>query len=1074
MKPAIPSGEETQTLSIATAVVAMSEDGARALVRDGDVIRLVGGRALMPAAGVVAAVMPAGESWILTRDGGEHVLHRFDERGVPAGEETRLGALGDVVTMTSTRSGARDALIEGTRDLWVRERGGVIEVERLGERGGDRCVLLGGRGVSMRRGGAMALLRPTALPDLPLPLELASATIGGGGLVLDGTAALVVVEQGERRTALLYDLRRATVRARIRLNEARVLAIAERRGLLVLGRGNHVALLDLRAGRCVGERILPAEVAAAAMDTDGTHIIVIDTSGGVFQLGRSLMDRGSKQTGPMAAVTATEQEPQVAPAMPGDETTAMNAPIAEDAAPSAAAATTSERASTDALADSGSGSASESASGSASESESASASDSDSASVIADELTAVSSLSLLGFGLPVSPPLTGATLDAYLTDTRAWVESLCRTALAIAAGEPTDEAAAQRLAAARAAERYAAERFSRWNRRGAPHVELARELDLSPMATTILVLAAAPQIWGELARSYGRCSDDPARPLVDELLLAHLLEAPTATRSLLGRELDPDAPLIRSGAATLGRGLRPYAALAVHPAIARRLAGGQPPSDLAHRASSPRLADSRGTASEDPAAETLRTFLGPRDEIAALVRRLAPAAGDGAAHAAQGAHVRVVLRGRPGSGRRTLAAALAGRARRRLGTLTVDTAASDLEAQLAQRLRDVALRGDLPCVCLDSLPEDPALRARVRAVLDAHPGPLFLRTALAGDLPVAPGHLALALPPLTESQRRAAWQRILAEHGRDPAQAASLAARFAVGPGAMVRACADNGPDLATTLRQHRSARIEAVATRVTRLATWQDLVAPEEITDALRELSARVRHRRTVLEEWGMDSVAATAQGITALFQGGPGTGKTMAAGVIASALGYELWRVDLSKVVSKWIGETEKNLAAVFDAAEEGEIVLLFDEADSLFGKRTEVKSSHDRNANLETNYLLQRLDTFTGIAILTTNFGTAIDPAFKRRLSVHVQIPFPDEADRERLWRAHLPRTLPSAGDLGLTHLAHKYQLSGGYIRNAALRAAFLAADAGSALTSEHLHRAVALEYQRTGKLGEGRLE
>src|SRR4029079_19205109 len=212
------------------------------------------------------------------------------------------------------------------------------------------------------------------------------------------------------------------------------------------------------------------------------------------------------------------------------------------------------------------------------------------------------------------------------------------------------------------------------------------------------------------------------------------------------------------------------------------------------------------------------------------------------------------------------------------------------------------------------------------------------------------------------------------------------------------------------------------------------ELVVPEDIADALREVCARVRHRRLVLESWGMERAAANAQGVTALFQGGPGTGKTMAAGVIARALGYELWRVDLSKVVSKWIGETEKNLAAVLDAAEEGEIVLLFDEADSLFGKRTEVKSSHDRNANLETNYLLQRLDTFTGVAILTTNFGTAIDPAFLRRLSVQAQFPLPDQFERERLWRALLPRTLPLADDSDFSELARRYPLTGGYIRNA----------------------------------------
>jgi len=275
-------------------------------------------------------------------------------------------------------------------------------------------------------------------------------------------------------------------------------------------------------------------------------------------------------------------------------------------------------------------------------------------------------------------------------------------------------------------------------------------------------------------------------------------------------------------------------------------------------------------------------------------------------------------------------------------------------------------------------------------------------------------------------------------------------------------------PALAGFVRQHRSSRIASIATRVERLASWDDLIVPDDIADGLRELCARVQHRGTVLEAWGLAGVASTARGVTALFQGGPGTGKTMAAEVVARALGYELWRVDLSRVVSKWIGETEKNLATVFDAAEDGEIVLLFDEADSLFAKRTDVKSSHDRSANLETNYLLQRLDAFTGIAILTTNHGTAIDPAFRRRLSMQAVFPFPDEADRERLWRALLPRTVPTAGDLDLGELARRFQLTGGYIRNAVLRAAYLAASRGTPLSSADLERAVRAEFLAHGKV------
>jgi SpoVK/Ycf46/Vps4 family AAA+-type ATPase len=229
------------------------------------------------------------------------------------------------------------------------------------------------------------------------------------------------------------------------------------------------------------------------------------------------------------------------------------------------------------------------------------------------------------------------------------------------------------------------------------------------------------------------------------------------------------------------------------------------------------------------------------------------------------------------------------------------------------------------------------------------------------------------------------------------------------------------------------------------------------------------------VFEDWGFDAKLTSARGLTALFYGPPGTGKSMVAGLIARELGLELYRIDLSRVVSKWLGETEKNLAEVFDAAEDGQVVLLFDEADALFARRTEVKSSNDRYANLEVNYLLQRLDSFEGVAILTTNLDGSIDPAFKRRMSMRLQFPFPDEDIRKRLWAAHIPNATPVASDLDFGELARRFPLSGGYIRNSALRAAFIAAQERRPLAQEHLLRAIALEYRELGAIAtNGRLE
>ncbi len=314
----------------------------------------------------------------------------------------------------------------------------------------------------------------------------------------------------------------------------------------------------------------------------------------------------------------------------------------------------------------------------------------------------------------------------------------------------------------------------------------------------------------------------------------------------------------------------------------------------------------------------------------------------------------------------------------------------------------------------------------------------------------------------------------------DPSE---LASRYRVGPGVIERVCAEVARraeqpedaaawlrELDDAVRQHLENRLGKTATRVTRLATWADVVLPEDIADSLLELTARVRHRKQVFEHWGFDRSITSARGITALFQGSPGTGKTMVAGVIARDLGLELYRVDVSRISSKWLGETEKNLGALFDAAEDGQVMLLFDEADSLFAKRTEVKTSVDRYANMEVNYLLQRLDSFEGIAILTTNFGNAIDSAFKRRLTYRVTFPFPDEEMREQLWRSLIPPQVPIEGVIDYAALARRFRLSGGYIRNAALRAAFLAAEECVSLTQSHIERAVRMEFREIGKLAE----
>jgi len=255
------------------------------------------------------------------------------------------------------------------------------------------------------------------------------------------------------------------------------------------------------------------------------------------------------------------------------------------------------------------------------------------------------------------------------------------------------------------------------------------------------------------------------------------------------------------------------------------------------------------------------------------------------------------------------------------------------------------------------------------------------------------------------------------------------------------------------------------LAQRVDALAGWNELVLPESQREILHEIALHVRHRFTVHEQWGFSRRSTRGLGISTLFSGPSGTGKTMAAEVLANELRLDLYRIDLSQVVSKYIGETEKNLARVFQAAEGGGAILLFDEADALFGKRSEVKDSHDRYANIEVSYLLQRMESYRGLAILTTNLKSALDPAFLRRIRFVVQFPFPDATLRAQIWQRTFPEGTPTDG-LNINRLA-QLNIPGGSIRNIALRAAFLAADSGESVRMSHLLAATRSEYSKIEK-------
>jgi AAA+ superfamily predicted ATPase len=274
--------------------------------------------------------------------------------------------------------------------------------------------------------------------------------------------------------------------------------------------------------------------------------------------------------------------------------------------------------------------------------------------------------------------------------------------------------------------------------------------------------------------------------------------------------------------------------------------------------------------------------------------------------------------------------------------------------------------------------------------------------------------------------------------------------------------------DIFAAARAYSSSGLNKLAKKIKPRYDWDDMVLSEDQKAMLRELVGTVRGRPKVLEEWKVGQKLASSAGVTALFAGPPGTGKTMAAEVIAGELGLDLYKIDLSTVVSKYIGETEKNLEKIFQEAESSNAILFFDEADSLFGKRSEVRDSHDRYANIEISYLLQRMEAYDGVTILATNLGANLDEAFTRRLSFSINFPFPEEEERLRIWQSLFPPSLPRAGDLDLPLMARRFKMAGGNIRNVIVSAAYLAAADGGTLTMQHLLHGTRRELQKMGRL------
>jgi hypothetical protein len=339
--------------------------------------------------------------------------------------------------------------------------------------------------------------------------------------------------------------------------------------------------------------------------------------------------------------------------------------------------------------------------------------------------------------------------------------------------------------------------------------------------------------------------------------------------------------------------------------------------------------------------------------------------------------------------------------------------------------------------------------------------------AVRGPLDLDRDDLRMRIDKPDPADQRRLWLRLLDDGESAQALAdAGAAFRLSARDIRQAGACVLNESDAAARAGVQRELcrslalrRLDGLAQRITPSAGWDDLVLPAPQIAALRQIASQVRHRATVYERWGFATRGARGLGQTVLFAGDSGTGKTMAAEVLARDLDLELLRIDLAAVVSKYIGETEKHLARIFDAGEVGGAILLFDEADALFGKRSEVKDSHDRYANIEVSYLLQRMEAYRGLAVLTTNQKSALDNAFQRRLRQVIDFPFPDSEQRTRIWQSVFPADTPTQG-LDMNKLG-RLQMSGGQIRNIALNAAFHAAEAGAHVDMAHLFRAAHAE-------------
>ncbi len=589
---------------------------------------------------------------------------------------------------------------------------------------------------------------------------------------------------------------------------------------------------------------------------------------------------------------------------------------------------------------------------------------------------------------------------------------------------------------------------------------LARVFGLEPVDVDLLLVALAPDLDPRFERLYGYLHDDVSRRRASVGLAIELCGPTTPSGGVsatsagapLRERLGPLAPLVA------GRLL--LVEDADRPSLTR-------PLRVPDRVTAHLLGDD----SPDPVIEALLASSVPVDvdEVEVVARGLA--AGQSL----------VYVRERPGASGRSLGWTAMARLGRPAIALDLGrlSAGDDPVLLAAAASREARLRGaGLVVGPVEPLVERGA--AAVRAFAE-QPGPVILvggrdwDPAWSREPP-----LIVDAPVPSVDRRHELWVESLngdAPAGFDPA-AATIAFRLTpeqidrAARAARHAATAENRPmtitDVAGGARAQNAAGLERLARRIEPTVGWDDLVLPAVVEAQLRELTARARHRDRVIGEWHMGTKGARGVGVTALFAGDSGTGKTMSAEVVGHDLALDVYVIDLSTVVDKYIGETEKNLDRIFTEADRVNGILLFDEADALFGKRSEVKDARDRYANVEVAYLLQRMERFDGLAVLTTNLRSNVDEAFVRRLDAIIDFPMPEEEHRRRLWAANLAPDLPVADDIDVDFLARRFKISGGNIRNVCVTAAYLAAAEDRPVAMPDLVRATEREYRKLGRL------